>query len=92
MSDIAPISRPTPTTYSQNGRSVRPAAAEATPTRGDDVVQFSRTAQLLSKIQELPEVRQELIDRVRGEIADGNYDTPEKLDASLEALITDLES
>lgn len=92
MSDIAPVSRPTPTTYSASGRAVRPAATQPTPTRGDDVVQFSRAAQLLSKIHDLPEVRQEVVDRVRAEIADGNYDTPEKMDAAFEAMFADLES
>jgi hypothetical protein len=36
-------------------------------------------------------IRWELVHRVRGEIADGTYETPEKLQAALEALLASLE-
>jgi hypothetical protein len=35
-------------------------------------------------------VRDEVVDRVRGEIADGTYDTPEKLDVAVDRLLEDL--
>lgn len=37
-----------------------------------------------------PEIRAELVKRVRREIAAGVYDTPEKLDAALERLLDEL--
>jgi hypothetical protein len=36
-------------------------------------------------------MRQDLIDRVRREIAEGTYDTPEKWDQALDRLLDDLE-
>jgi hypothetical protein len=38
------------------------------------------------------EVRQDLIDRVRQEIKDGVYDTPDKFEAALDRLADRLES
>ncbi|CAG0964186.1 hypothetical protein PHYC_00892 [Phycisphaerales bacterium] len=57
--------------------------------RGHDRVELSDVATYLSKIRELP-IRQDLVNRVRDEIARGVYDTPEKLDAALEDLLGDV--
>jgi negative regulator of flagellin synthesis FlgM len=54
-------------------------------------VEFSTTARLLSKIAELPEIRQELVDQVRAEIAAGTYETEDKVDAALQSLLSDLD-
>lgn len=40
---------------------------------------------------EEPEVRKDLIERVRRDIALGNYDTPEKWEQALNRLIDDIE-
>jgi negative regulator of flagellin synthesis FlgM len=94
MSDIAPrtVSAALAPTLHRAG----PRVADARPVngstavRGDDRVEFSRAAQLLSKLHELPDVRQDLVDRVKNEIASGTYETPDKLDAALESLSEDL--
>jgi len=39
-----------------------------------------------------PEIRTELVKRVRREIAEGTYDTPEKFDQALDRLLDRLES
>lgn len=38
-----------------------------------------------------PSIRQELVDRIRREIAEGTYETPEKWEAALERLFRRLE-
>ena len=38
-----------------------------------------------------PEIRQELVDRVRREIAEGTYETPEKWDEALRRLLERLD-
>jgi len=87
MSDVSPIGRPGPAALSRSNHQ-RPSAPRTGPqTTGRDQVELSRTAQLLSKINELPDVRQGLVDRVRAEIESGNYETPEKLDAAVDRLI-----
>ena len=74
--------------------STSPGAARGqTKTNGvptQDRVELSDHARLLHQIRSLPEVRQELVDRVRQEIASGKYDSPQKLEAALQRLLDDL--
>ncbi len=56
-----------------------------------DTVEISSIAQLAAKIHDLPEVRAELVQRVKAEIAAGTYETPEKLEAALERLLGSLQ-
>jgi negative regulator of flagellin synthesis FlgM len=55
-----------------------------------DTVEISDLASLRAKYSQLPEIRQDLVDQVRNEIASGTYETPEKLDQAIESLIEDL--
>ena len=61
---------------------------KATPRRSDKV-ELSDAARLLSRLSQLPDVRQDLVDRVRSEIEAGTYETPEKIDAVVRALAED---
>lgn len=69
-----------------------PAARARPPRPGDrqrtaltDTVELSPRAQAISR-QRTAGLRTELIDRVRQEIAEGTYLTPERLDAAAERL------
>ncbi|MFW6059912.1 MAG: flagellar biosynthesis anti-sigma factor FlgM [Phycisphaeraceae bacterium] len=87
MSDISPIGRPGPAALGRAGKTP-PRVPEATEqARGRDHVELSRTAQLLSKIHELPDVRQDVVERVRAEIESGRYDTPGRLETALQRLM-----
>jgi flagellar biosynthesis anti-sigma factor FlgM len=90
MSDIAPISRSNAPALSP--RAGLAAAASTPPPRSQapDKVELSSAAKYLSKLSELPDVRQDLVDRVKAQIAAGNYDTPEKIEAILDKLAEDL--
>lgn len=55
-----------------------------------DVVEISTVAKLAAKIQELPEVRTELVERVKVEIAAGTYETPERLEITVDRLMDEL--
>jgi len=55
-------------------------------------VDISDRARLLSKLTALPDVRSELVDRIRQEIAKGTYDTEDRLDQAIENLAEELES
>ena len=49
------------------------------------------TAQrLLEMARHLPDVRRELVTGVRRQIAEGTYETPEKIDRAIESLAKDL--
>ncbi len=66
------------------------AAKASSPTPAADRVEISTEAQIAAKIAALPPTRTELIDRVKAEIKAGTYDTPEKLDKALDALMDEL--
>ena len=57
--------------------------------RPGDRVELSDRALLLSRLRELPHVRQGLIDQVRAAIERGEYDTPEKFDAAIEIMLAE---
>lgn len=71
----------------------KPAARSQAPPRvgAIDRAEFSLPARMLSKLNQIPEIRQDLVDRVRSEIDAGNYDTPDKIDAILGDLLEDLD-
>ena len=66
--------------------------APAGPARrgGVDRVEVSDTARYLAKLRDLPAVRQDLVDRVRGEIEAGVYESPEKIEQAIDELVEDL--
>lgn len=73
-----------------------PVAIDLTSTSVDrpDELELSQEAQrvsdLLARLNDLPEVRQDLIDRVRGEIQAGTYLTDDKLEGAIDNLAADL--
>lgn len=91
MSDISPISGSNPALAQIAARRAAkmPQVGKQPPAAGDSV-QVSATARLLGQLKDVPEVRQDLIDRVRAEIAGGTYETDEKLDATVEAILDEL--
>ena len=79
---VGPINRATGTQVSPGTENVRQNSAPHV-----DRVELSRHAQLMDRVRQLPEVREELVEQIRQAIADGTYDTPEKLEAALEGLL-----
>jgi negative regulator of flagellin synthesis FlgM len=64
-------------------------AAPTTPAAGDQL-DISESAQLISQAHDVPDVREDLIGRVRAEIANGSYETPQRLDAAVERLLDEI--
>jgi len=62
------------------------AKAEEPP----EVATISSLADLAAKARELPDVRSDLVERVKAEIAQGDYDTPERIEAASQGLLNDL--
>ena len=96
MSDIAPLGRPDPTGPISYDASARPRRAAATPAaglaRGTDRVDVSpeaREATLVARLKDLP-VRSELVESARAAIANGTYETEDRLDAAIDAILEDL--
>lgn len=94
MSDIAPIgpgvTRVGEVTTGAAAEGRLAGRSEPTP-RPSDRVELSDRARLLSKLIGLPDVRTDLVERVRSEIAAGTYETPERLEGALAGLIEDLD-
>ena len=55
-----------------------------------DTVEISTIARLAAQVNELPAVRAEVVNRVRAEIAAGTYETPEKIDITIDRLMDEL--
>ncbi len=91
MNDIGPIGSAGAAALGPAGRPGRPSVRTEPPARrGSDSVELSQHARLLSKLAKLPDIRQDLVDRVRQQIADGTYETAEKIDIAIDNLIEDL--
>ncbi len=64
--------------------------------RGEDKVELSNEAQALApwldKLKQIPAVRQDLVSQIRAQIADGSYDTSEKLSSALDGMIDETTS
>ncbi len=92
MSDTSPISpvKTTPLSRLNGSRaSIDQAPSDLQPgiTRPSDRLELSDRAVLLSRLRDLPAVRADLVQRVKSEIDTGAYDTPDKLDAAVRALV-----
>jgi negative regulator of flagellin synthesis FlgM len=55
-----------------------------------DRVTISPAAEAAIQASETGVVRQDLVNRIRGEIAAGTYETPAKLDAALDRLLDEI--
>jgi negative regulator of flagellin synthesis FlgM len=64
------------------------AAARAHATT--DVVDISETGRLLEMAAQLPDIRSDRVAQLRAQIAQGSYDTAEKLDMAVERLLDEI--
>ena len=55
-----------------------------------DVVEISTASILAAKIHDVPEVRMDLVARVRAEIETGVYETEERMDVTIDRLMDEL--
>ena len=73
-----------PTQAILNANQVLPSAGAA------DVVEISAAAKLAAKVQQIPEIRTDLVEQIKTEIAAGTYETPERLEIAVDKLAEDL--
>ncbi len=90
MNEISSVSRSSLPAYNAGTARQTPANGAAGQARGSDQAQFSVAARLLSRLDELPEVRSDLVARVKAEIEAGTYETEDKLDLAISELADDL--
>jgi negative regulator of flagellin synthesis FlgM len=72
----------------------RTQAVQGTPQpdtwSGVDELDISPEADMVSRVQDLPDVRSDRIAEIRAQIADGTYETDAKLDVALGRLLDEL--
>lgn len=66
----------------------RQGVSESMPIQ--DELQISDAAQLIDKVRDLPDVRQDRINEIRTQIARGTYETSEKLDIAVGRLLDEI--
>jgi negative regulator of flagellin synthesis FlgM len=66
------------------------AAVSKSSVEESDTVEFSELATLRSKYDQMPEIRSELVSQLRSEIANGTYETDDKLDQAVDNLLEDV--
>jgi len=66
------------------------SAPLAEPLNVSDTVEISAAARLAAKVADVPDVRAELVERARTEIAAGTYETPERLEVAVSRLMEEL--
>lgn len=67
-----------------------PTESAPTTSRRPDTVDLSEQARYLDALRENADVRVDLVQRIRAEIAAGSYESFDKLDKAVDGLIEDL--
>lgn len=62
------------------------------PVGPQDEVQISSAGRLMEQLGQVSSIRQERIEQIRQAIADGTYDTDEKLEAALLKMMASIQS
>jgi anti-sigma28 factor (negative regulator of flagellin synthesis) len=86
VGNVRPASPTTPTTAVE----VSAPAVECSTASTVDHVTFSEHAQMLEKVRQLPEVRQERIDAVKDAIANDTYMSDVKINTAFDRLIDEV--
>ncbi len=68
--------------------------SNSAPTRSSsnisDVLQISDSARLAGQLSEIPAIRQDRVNSIRAQIAQGTYDSPDKLSGALDRLLDEI--
>ncbi len=86
VNGISGVGRAVPVTGARPAETIEtPASADALAPQ--DEVQISSEARKLDELSRTSALRQERIEQIRQEIADGTYDTPEMLDKAMDKFL-----
>ena len=86
--NISPLGQGSPITRLQGSTAsgITQGSQDAGRT-GQDTVQISDFARYLGEIKNLPDIRQGKVDAVKAQIANGTYETPDKIDHVVNSLL-----
>ena len=88
---VGPVNRLAPTAPIHNRLDHLVETVDSPVSSSGDVdrVELSDFARYLDMLRQLPDVRQNLIDRVKSQIDAGTYETDDKIDAAIENIARD---
>ncbi len=72
-----------------NARAAQPQPTSTTAAPSDEL-QISDAARLIDSARELPDIRQDRVAEIRSAIANGTYETQERLGGAVEQLLNEL--
>jgi len=87
MIDIHGVQPPVAPRAIEQTSAITPGSAKVEPAGVSDVVEISDVARLAAKVNEIPDVRADLVQQVKAELAAGTYETPEKIEIAVERLM-----
>jgi negative regulator of flagellin synthesis FlgM len=70
-------------------QAARPAAANY-QAQETDQLDISREADLVSRVRDIPDIRADRVAEIRAQIADGTYETGDKLEIALSRLLDEI--
>lgn len=65
-------------------------SAPAASSRGADELDISPQADMASRVREMPDIRADKVANIKAQIANGTYETDEKLDIALSRLFDEI--
>lgn len=68
----------------------QPVESASSAASAHDVVQISDAGRLMDMANSLPAVRQDRVDAIRAQIANGSYETADKLNVALDRMLDEL--
>lgn len=89
---VGSVSGASPIRSTGSVSSAHPAATVAKPQFPRDELQLSSAGKLMDQLSQNADVRQERLARIREAIANGTYDTDEKLEAALAKMFDAIQS
>ena len=68
---------------------LRPKAPATEALAVGDTVEISEAGKLAAKIHDIPLVRMDIVERVKAQIAAGTYETPKRIETTVDRLVED---
>ncbi|HEX7447330.1 MAG TPA: flagellar biosynthesis anti-sigma factor FlgM [Pirellulales bacterium] len=68
----------------------QPVESAGSAASSQDVVQISDAGRLMDMANGLPAIRQDRVDAIRAQIANGSYETADKLNVALDRMLDEL--
>ena len=88
---ISPIGSSTPITRLQGSKATDVfQGSQDVGTREADTVEISDSARYLGEIKKLPDIRDDKVQAARDQIASGQFETPERINGTVDQLMQEL--